>query len=372
VKQSGSGRRGTTFVEVLTGVAAVVVLLAGAIVMGAQRLDQDRLAVTMSNLRKIDVACKTYAADWHDRQFSVARDNLTVYGDNAREAIESFRRQTGNPHPPIELGRTASGELVSLSFEDPANDQFVMPISFDTDPRGWFRLVNAGAIAAYLEGRFYDPVFYAPDDSTVMRTVERFFDMPGGFQRAEGDRIYFSSYCFSPAALMHPQILGDRPAPDRQPQWKDPWSLRTGLRAPAYAHARYPQLKSHILEHHWLQNRPVWATECNDRFESGTYDGCDPYYFNHYGFSAPATLFYDGHVQTLRTVDVIEDDERLRRQSGWDHGLWLRHPGGATDGYYESHATDPTRTSYHIYTLDGIRGRDVLDLRRTPAPLDRR
>jgi len=51
-----------------------------------------------------------------------------------------------------------------------------------------------------------------------------------------------------------------------------------------------------MLEHHWLQQR---RSECNPGFVGGTYDGCEPYYFNHSWESVPVTVFYDGHVGGL-------------------------------------------------------------------------
>lgn len=55
-----------------------------------------------------------------------------------------------------------------------------------------------------------------------------------------------------------------------------------------------------------------------------------------------------------------EGSRHVLRRPSRHHGLWYRHPGGAVDGYSESLAVDPTQTSFHIFTMDGILGRDLL------------
>ena len=35
--------------------------------------------------------------------------------------------------------------------------------------------------------------------------------------------------------------------------WQDPWGLPGGFRSPGMSQARFPNLKTHMLEHHWLQ-----------------------------------------------------------------------------------------------------------------------
>ena len=64
------------------------------------------------------------------------------------------------------------------------------------------------------------------------------------------------------------------------------------MRSPAMGHALYPALKTHMIEHHWLQARRL---ECNPGFSNGPYGGCEPFYFNHAWESTPIALFYDGH-----------------------------------------------------------------------------
>ena len=68
------------------------------------------------------------------------------------------------------------------------------------------------------------------------------------------------------------------------------------------------------------------------------------------------TLFYDGHIQLLGCREATRADARVQQQSG--AGLWSRDTPFGGDGYYSDLAYDWTTTSFHILTVDGIRGRD--------------
>ncbi|MEE9131890.1 MAG: hypothetical protein V3T84_17905, partial [Phycisphaerales bacterium] len=107
---------------------------------------------------------------------------------------------------------------------------------------------------------------------------------------------------------------------------------------------------------------------------SGTFaDNCEPYYFNHGFESAPATLFYDGHVRLFGTQEALNANRRHLAQTAENDedeegfGLWsIDTPfGGDYDpdspgGYFMEFAYDFTSTSYHILTIDGSLGRDTL------------
>jgi hypothetical protein len=127
-----------------------------------------------------------------------------------------------------------------------------------------------------------------------------------------------------------------------------------------------------MLEHHWLQGR---KKACNPAFPDGTYLGCQPYFFNHAWESSPVTLFYDGHIEQLGARDAVRMNARVVMQTGGTtgHGLWSKDCTGmtapsypmddgtyVTGGYYmgQGISSDWTSTSYHILTIDGIRGRD--------------
>ncbi len=176
-----------------------------------------------------------------------------------------------------------------------------------------------------------------------------------------GQGPIWTTYCLSPAALFSPDVL----SLNRQTQeyYTDPWELPGGHRTPTMGSIRYPTLKTHMLEHPWLQNvRRV----CNPAFSGGGFeDDCEPYYFNHGFESTPATLFYDGHVRLMGTQEALNANRRHLGQT--EIGLWsIDTPFGGgyapsdEGGYFMEFGYDFTATSYHILTIDGALGRDTL------------
>ena len=90
----------------------------------------------------------------------------------------------------------------------------------------------------------------------------------------------------------------------------------------------------------------------------GTFDDCEPWYFNHSWESVPMTLFYDGHVEGLGVREAEQADGRADAQSGY--GLWSRDTPMGADGYFIDFGYDFSETSFHVLTTDGIRGRDKI------------
>ncbi|NNE48194.1 MAG: hypothetical protein HKN37_16195, partial [Rhodothermales bacterium] len=172
-----------------------------------------------------------------------------------------------------------------------------------------------------------------------------------------GDIRVWSSYVMSPAAMFNPDVMRHNDPDDSTSNgWRDPWSLAAGFRSPSMSQARYPNLKTHMLEHNWLQNPKA---SCNPSFQPGTYLGnCEPYYFNHSWDSSPATMFYDGHIESVGVRRASRADARVQGQTGgW--GLWSRDTPFGEEGYFISEGFDQAETSFHILTTDGILGRDV-------------
>ena len=102
---------------------------------------------------------------------------------------------------------------------------------------------------------------------------------------------------------------------------------------------------------------------CNPYFgDNGTYDDCEPYYFNHAFASAPATLFYDLSTRILPNIEVLEADKLLIEQTGY--GLWNRSTPFGEDGYFGVAGYDLPSLAHHILTTDGILGRDTLEMGR--------
>jgi prepilin-type N-terminal cleavage/methylation domain-containing protein len=355
-------RHGFTIVELLVSVSIIALLIGILLPAIGKARDQARLTTSQSNLRTIGQAESTYAAEWNGRQVTVVDDNLARYGDAPIPALQAFEQVNGYNHPSIWAGAiyqnywgwplgnpTIWGPIITaINFQD-AWYGF-----------GWFRIPNARPLNSYINGKYYDPVFFAPKEPIVWPIVQDCLEMPteaGGCYQSStsgpdggGDLIY-TSYVRSPAALFSPDVMRNPPGGG----WQDPWRLDSGLRVPSLDAARYPDLKTQMLEHHWLQNA---RAECNSAFANGTYDGCEPYYFNHSWESVPVTLFYDGHVGALGVREAESADARMQTQSGY--GLWSRDTPFGSEGYFIAEGYDFAATSFHILTTDGIRGRDKL------------
>ena len=148
--------------------------------------------------------------------------------------------------------------------------------------------------------------------------------------------------------MFSPDVLDHRGA-------VNPYLLPGGFRSPSPSQAAYPELKTRMLEHHWLQQR---RSECNGNFIDGTYNGCEPFYFNHAWESVPVALFYDGHVEGIGVREAETADSRMMAQSGW--GLWSRDTAFGDNGYFIGSGYDFANSSFHILTTDGIKGRDKI------------
>lgn len=365
-----------TIVELLV-VLAIITTLIGILLPAINRAREGaRQTMSKTNLRNLATAHDSYSAMWNDRQFTLIDDGIAQHGDNILECFSTFRELRGGVpagqralHPAPRLGwgyANGNGPYVLFSYRcdgNLSNQALTVPINFEAPLVGFgsFRLINVGQFNQYVSGRFYDRVFYAPNDEIVVSSIEsdgaagqNCFDDPGEYcdrpaQPGFGDAPAWSSYVMSPAAMFNPMVLSRK-------GYTNPWSLSGGMRSPSRSQATYASLKTMMIEHHWLQRAPH---PCNPGFVGGAYGGCEPYYFNHGRRSAPAALFYDGHVENVDMGTFERDDARAREQTGV--GLWSRDTPFGSLGYYGELAYDDVETSAHIFTTDGIRGRDVTD-----------
>ncbi len=385
-----------TIIELLV-VISIISLLIGLLLPAIGRArDQAKQIASLSNLRNLGTAHGSYAAEWNDRQFTLVNDNIATYGFNRASAFAGIYQAQGadgegSTHPPVGLGwarvqgngaylyfayRTHEGGEEQHGPLNTANCGLLIPINFDAPIRyfGSFRLPNARQFTQYVSSRFYDKVFYAPKDTIVWNSVDgggsayNCFDDPGEYcDRPDvnglGEIPTWSSYCLSPAAMFNPRVMALRRIENGQAigGWTNPWSLPGGFRSPALGQARYPDLKTHMIEHHWLQNR---RAECNPAIIGGSYRGCEPYYFNAAWESSPMTLYYDGHVGSADTRKAMRADGRLRQQLPAfpaNVGLWSRDTSFGADGYYSDVRYETgCITSFHVLTTDGILGRDFI------------
>ncbi|MHC4081088.1 MAG: prepilin-type N-terminal cleavage/methylation domain-containing protein [Planctomycetota bacterium] len=364
-------RTGFTIIELLVVISIITLLLAILLPAIGKARDSAMVNTSKNNLRQLGVAHKTYAADWADRHVTLVRDNLGRYGgDVVRYTIELCGElEWANGHPSIIAGwgYDAGGRYTiwSIGVLYPHKMLF-QPINFpglpNDEPRsdawGWFLFGNqAKPLSDYLNGRWHDPVFYAPKDRLVLERVRPCFKLPGEFIGGEAQggmgpsecnhHLSWTSYCLSAAGLFNPQAFADD---GNGFFWTAPWEMPAGYRVPSFGHVKYPTLKTHVLERRWLQNTKAG---CNE-----SYWGCVPYHFNHSYRSMPVTLFYDGSVRLTSVLEAMSCDRRHRRQAG--HGLWSRDTPFGEDGYLIADGYDFAATSYHVLTIDGVRGRDVL------------
>lgn len=387
-----TSRTGFTIIELLV-VVSIIALLVGILLpaIGSAR-DQARVSISATNLRNLATAHGSYAAEFSDRQFTLVDDNIATYGGGLSAFEAYFEAHGGNG-----LESTHPGPILGWAYNEGQLDQYVLfgywtheddmegfggfnganaalnlPISFSGTNQyfGSFRLPNVKQFNQYVGGKFYDKVFYAPNDKLILAEIESAsfgggscFDEPGEYCDrpdidGQGEIPVWSSYCLSPAGMLSADVMHhDDPDVDDD-GWKDPWGRPAGWRSPGMSQALYPNLKTHMLEHHWLQN--VQA-ECNASFTGGSYDGCEPHYFNHGWESSPMTLFYDGHVGGVGVRKAMRADGRMRAQTGsGDWGLWSHDTPMGVDGYFIQEGYDQAASSFHILTTDGIRGRDVL------------
>jgi type II secretory pathway pseudopilin PulG len=360
-----------TIVELLV-VVSIIALLVGILLpaVGKAR-DNAKVTQSKSQLRQLGTAHATYGSEWNDRQWTVVYDNMGTLGTNIVQALTNYKNKKlgpdGGAHPGVLAGFGANGAAWGWWFTSSAwisqYGPLLLPMAFDgpTQYFGWFRAINAKSFSTYLNGRWYDTIFWAPKDEIVTDTIEDCLSSPYEFidcyqnnsgYGGDGDgNVVWSSYVLSPAALYNPEVLA-------RDGFTDPMSLKAGLKVPSFSQVRYSDLKTHMLEHHWLQNNHA---ECNPNFFPGNYDDCEPYYFNHGIESASMTLFYDGHVEGLGVSEAMAADERVRDQVSDDFGLWSHDTPLGDDGYLISDSWDLlANTSFHILTTDGVLGRDTI------------
>ncbi len=355
---------GFTIVDLLILLVVVTVLISLALPTLARARGDSRVQESMNNLVTLSVAHVLYAADWNGRQVAWAVDDLGFY-DSVQDYCDAHGcRYYGDPgcHPPVLAGWGSGDQGSGLWGFWPcvgiSHDWAVEPIGFPgcsdcVEGFGHFRLANSKAFHDYVNGRFYDPTFYAPNDTVPYDLALPLFGDPNEFN-TEGNPPIWVSYVLSPAAMYHPDVMRSNAAGG----WQNPWDLDYGFQSPGLFQAQYPDLKTHMIEHQWVQNPPA---ECNPTPPPlPGYGECEPYYFNHGIDSTPVTLFYDGHVRLLPNSEVFDADQQILKQTGGVDGLWHRGTPFGDDGYYISFGYDGAPLSHHILTTDGILGRDTL------------
>ena len=360
-------KNGFTIVELLVVVSIIALLIAILLPAIGKARDAARVTQSSANLRNLAVANDTYSSDWADRQFTAVADDLGLAQGNPAQynnQVSCMAQQVvGYDHVGQLWGWWCAGGLCPnypSGFELGNFNFAYKPYNWDTG--GSFRIPNCKNFNSYVGNRWYDPVFWAPKDNYPLKIAEKNFIYPDEFSSADGSEdIAYSSYIWSPSAMWNGEIHG-------RCGFKDPNTLPAGYRSPGVGQCRFPDLKTRMLEHHWLQNP--------ETHKNPSFSGKDPsWLFNHGYNSKPVTLFYDGHVSVVGVTDAMEADTRARKQIDDNNicdfcpagsgecqtGLWSRDTPSGQNGYYGEYSYDTiVNTSYHILTTDGIRGRDVI------------
>jgi type II secretory pathway pseudopilin PulG len=372
-------------VELLVVISIIGLLIAILLPAIAKARDNALINQSRANLRNLGVANSAYWGDFQDRQPTFMRDDwgsLPPCGDaggcTPQNACTNYQNNYGCISQMI-LGFAASGGIwgywvtgpncgFNVSTTCAQNACIYVPMCFTGGDAGFgsFRMPNIKSFATYLNGRYYDPVFFAPKDRLTLDVAERYFGLPDEFTY-DGSNIGFSSYCWSPAAMWNPEVFGGTNAPPCN-NFKSPHSPGTAVtqrnpnayRSPSSSQAKYPSLKTLMIEHNWLQNPPPQLA--NPFFAGGT----EPWYFNQGYNSNPACLFFDLHIEMKGAWQAMDADRRATAAYGGGQcnqrgALWARDtPLGAT-GYYGGQSYDfLVNTSFHILTRNGVAGRDFL------------
>ncbi len=335
--------RGFTMLEASV-VLAITAIAASVAVPIFQRVGCSAARTqSAANLAVLSTAHNMYALDFSDRQLTICPDPLGAYGGDwaAMQAAEGCV-------PTVLLGNEGTGEPVSIGVNctglPGSNTAWLTPFSFaPASLKGGFRLGNVRALNQYVNGRFLDSTFYAPDDVSVSRRAWRRIG-----EGADYDESVFteSTYTMSPAAMFDPRVLGDGPGSN----YVSPDSFANGYRSPTVSQCQYPALKTRLME--------MWCMEGAPALTNPNFSGASvPYMANHVFFGRSLAAYFDGSVRIITRRETQQAETRAHLK------LWNRYTPLGSNGYFCQFSADFWESSSaHFLTSDGIRGRDVIEL----------
>jgi prepilin-type N-terminal cleavage/methylation domain-containing protein len=403
-------RKGFTIIELLVVVAVIGLLVAILLPAIGRARESAQSTQSQSNLRNIGSAAAVYSVDFQDLQWSPLPEDfgkVNPINDPGQWNRWASSRCTGQ----LRLGKTATGDqgffvpLAAPPLCPPAqagadinNLKAYFPCSFSNANGnfGSFRLLNASSFSKYVGGRFYDDIFYAPKDLLVLDQIAALkaqYPNDGDFF-GTAKSVILSSYCWSPAAMWSPDVLSSKVGFQSPLVAPRNGSVAGLWRTPTANQARFSDLKTRVIEHSWLQNKPSAMIEMtsgkwnlrgvvnpdqlfkfNGREQFQITNGGDstngmkqPWWFNEASMSLPNSLFFDGHVGPIGVLEAVEANKRIkaRNTTAVKNFQGIFAEAGVGDlgaspyqyGCYDNQAA--AGCSMHILTVDGITGRDML------------
>lgn len=356
--------------EVVVMIIVVALLLAVTLPVLAANAGGMGIAGSKRNLMHLHMAHQMYAADYNGNQWVNVAHDLATFGDTYQSALDNWIDSLGGCDHPFVSCVTGQWSTYTGWGPHPTTGQlglwllpwnvYTMPIHLVDSSHshmgiGFHLVMNTRSFNPYVNGKVYDRTYFAPQHNVALSAVGECFDLPYELC-IDPISVYFtSSYSLSPAALYHPGMWS---VPESEfPEDRDAVfaEFDNAFHALPYSAAKYPDLKTHISEHFWLQNNTQGECHPNLPGVLGSYHGCQPWRFNASIHSAPVTLFYDGHVRLLPLTEVKQADDKI--------GVWRRDTPMGLNGYRQEYGMpgdENPHLSHHILTNGGILGRDTI------------
>jgi len=408
-----SRSRGFTLVELLV-VISIIALLVGILLPAISRArDNAQVGQAKSNIRNVHTAHTMFSNDHDNNQWTGTPSNLASgpdgswAGNTAQSAVQLWRtRYWGGDSggawtvlPGVLACETGSGGHW-FAFDFPCHIiPYCYPEGLTTSIWGYervgtFRFTNSRQIAEYMEDKCYHKAFWSPKDRVITREIAQCWDQDGTMcsttavdGNADLDIPFLlqpPSYALSPPNMVNCHVYRI-PPDDEDPNdfFTDPMEIPGGFIAPAQGQAKYSNEKTYLMEIHWLQN--LTTGECGARwgdssiasyhqpagdgnFDTWSYDGCYPHYFNASWRSMPVASMCDGSVTGLSAEMAEKHDYVVAGQRGSTsdvatyNGLWHRGVNGDHEnGFFIECRSDWAQWSGHTHTAGGMcEGRDIL------------